>query len=215
MRKILKFVSELRIKKILMCGTPRSGTTFLTQVIKKLTHHSTLNGKIQVQKTHGYSIGSHNPAVWKLLSYRDPRDVICSYANSLLLREIEDGVIPSDPESARYFIATHRLFLRPQAYQLDFRAYRWEHDVEGMPVTFIKYEDWFPLNTQSLVEHLIPALKNIDPSYQISAEDIKRIVDDCSFEKNKEIKFMRTGKSVCERRYCHFLRSRLMSWHIS
>ena len=153
-------MSELQIKKISVCGIPRSGTTFLTQVMKELTDHSTLKGKIQVQKAHGYDISSHSPSVWKLLSYRDPRDVICSYANSLLLREIEDGRIRSD-ESSRYFVATMRLFLRPQAHQLDFRANRWEHDENGMAVTFIKYEDWFPSNTLSLVEHLVPSFKQI------------------------------------------------------
>ena len=133
-----------------VCGMERSGSTFVYQVLKAMN--------LNVRKTHCYEQGEVSTV--KIYTFRDPRDVICSYARSALLPEIKSGdIYPTQDLTGEIFheeplrVACYRLFYRPNARQLDYRCYMWEA-AYGAPVVLIKYEDYFKGNELKLVKNL-------------------------------------------------------------
>jgi hypothetical protein len=131
--------------KFRVCGMERSGSTFVWQVLRELG--------CDVVKSHSYD--AQDALSVKLYTYRDPRDVICSYARTVLAPEVKRGEL-SDINSITGMsgellrVAAYRLFYRPNARQLDYRCYVWEAN-QGAPICFIKYEDYFNGNEATLV----------------------------------------------------------------
>lgn len=161
----------------LVCGMERSGSTFVYQVLKRLD--------LDVTKSHSFT--QERTESVKIYTYRDPRDVICSYARTVLKSEIEAGEIDkSIPGVPREDLrcAIYRLFYRPNARQLDYRLFLWEAS-HGAPIVFIKYEDYFLGNERKLVEGLctfISQFQDVDSS----RDNIDRILRECSIESNQK-----------------------------
>ena len=166
---------------ILVCGIERSGSTFVYQTLKHLG--------INVKKTHSYELGS--PFIPKLYTFRDPRDVICSYARTVLLPEIQSGQIVCDDHpigkkfpSEPLRVAAHRLFYSPATRQLDYRCYRWEAD-QGAPMAFIKYEYYFGGNELVLINDLSTFCEQF--GYPKASEaQIQEVIEEYSIARNRE-----------------------------
>ena len=166
-----------------ICGMERSGSTFVWQVLKELGCNAT--------KSHSYKMG--NTQAVKFYTYRDPRDVICSYARTVLVPEINsgeihdtyhpDGSVERVHDAARR-IAAYRLFYRPNARQLDYRCYMWEAN-QGAPIAFLKYEDYFGGNEEKLVEDICSFVSMFQPLVY-DENLIKMIAKKYSREKNHE-----------------------------
>ena len=164
--------------KFKVCGMERSGSTFVWQVLNELGCIAT--------KSHSYEMGDALSV--KFYTYRDPRDVACSYARTVLQPEIEKGEIgthhadgsPNEPLR----IAIYRLFYRPNARQLDYRCYVWEAN-QGAPVCFIKYEDYFGGRERELVKGICAFVSQFqDLHYDDNLVDM--IVQKYSKDKNAE-----------------------------
>ncbi|HIE84170.1 MAG TPA: hypothetical protein EYQ00_10125 [Dehalococcoidia bacterium] len=158
-----------------VCGMERSGSTYAYQVLKALG--------LNARKSHSYELGAVGSV--KIYTYRDPRDIICSYARTKLQAEISSGELsktaPGCPrEDLR--AACYRLFYRPNARQLDYRIYMWEAD-QGAPVVFIKYEDYFLGNEKALVTQLCDFVSRFE-NLNVSESKIDEILEDCSMEAN-------------------------------
>ena len=159
-----------------VCGMERSGSTYVYQVLKALG--------LNVNKSHSYDLDYAGSV--KVYTYRDPRDVICSYARTKLQAEISSGElrrsVPGCPrEDLR--AACYRLFYRPNARQLDYQIYAWEAE-QGAPVVFIKYEDYFLGNEKALVQQLsdfISIFENLD----VSESKVDEILERCSMKSNE------------------------------
>ena len=158
----------------IVCGIERSGSTFVYQVLKELG--------TSVTKTHSYELGS--PLTPKLYTFRDPRDVICSYARTWVKANIEQGATIEGPPDEDLRVATHKLFYSPNARQLDYRCYRWEAE-QGAPIAFIKYENYFGGNERALVDQLVYFMTSMGHP-QPTSEKIDMILGACSIDKNKE-----------------------------
>ena len=161
-----------------VCGMERSGSTFVWQVLKELGCNAA--------KSHSFEMG--NTQAVKFYTFRDPRDVICSYARTVLRPELERGDLTthhadgSPGEPLR--IATYRLFYRPNARQLDYRCYIWE-SAQGAPIAFMKYEDYFGGNEEQLVEGICGFASLFQP---LIYDDnlVRMIAQKYSKEKNKQ-----------------------------
>ena len=160
-----------------VCGLERSGSTFIYQVLKRLG--------LNVSKSHSFSPEQTESV--KIYTYRDPRDVICSYARTVLKPELEAGEIDrSIPGVPREDLrcAIYRLFYRPNARQLDYRLFLWEAS-HGAPNVFIKYEDYFLGNERKLIEGLCTFISEFE-TIDSSPANIDRILDECSIESNQK-----------------------------
>ena len=148
-----------------VCGMERSGSTLVFQILSHLG--------LDVKKTHSYNLD--NTASVKFYTVRDPRDVICSYARTVLKKELEDGILEYSTDFCRredLRAACFRLFYRPNARQLDYRLYMWEANY-GAPVVFINYEEYILGNERKLIKDimtLVSQFEAIDTSDQMVDE---------------------------------------------
>jgi hypothetical protein len=111
-------------RKILVGGMEASGSTLIYQFAKDLSHS-------HVSKTHEYEPGPGT----KFVSYRDPRDVICSFAR----RQLGDIWQQAGAETA-LLLAHQKLFIELH------RQTHLENYANDTRAVLIKYEAYIPGN---------------------------------------------------------------------
>jgi len=146
-------------ENVIVGGMECTGSTFVCQIVKEMG--------FKPKKIHEY-YNKNN--ILKLITFRDPRDIICSFAR----RTMKEMVDAKGLEEA--LIASHKyLFLHHKRHE-DLRRYSQEqHSL------LIRYEDYFVGNEGNLIDQLAEFLKvDIDDSFKLF------ILLEYSIEKNKQ-----------------------------
>jgi hypothetical protein len=153
-KKILR-----RRKKVFVAGLPSSGSTYIYQIIRELGYRP--------QKIHHYT----DKKGLKLVTFRDPRDMICSTAN----RQTKKNY-PHLNQKERYKQAYQSLFVDQPNCQNILDNYSNRSDT-----LLIKYEDFFGGNELSLFKNILTFLN--DNENEIT---LNNIIKKYSVEKNIE-----------------------------
>ncbi len=143
---------------VIVGGMESTGSTFVYQVLKALGR--------KPLKVHGYYA---RYGIKKIVTYRDPRDVICSYARRQLRKEIEQLGLEEG------LLKAHSILFRKLRRDLD--LYRYLDDSSAI---LIRYETYFGKHEEVLIDQLSLAL-----GLPITLDEAKAIHDEFSLEKNK------------------------------
>ncbi len=141
-----------------VAGLPASGSTFIYQVLYELGKHP--------RKIHGFT----DDLSYKFITYRDPRDIICSQANRQF-RYLKES---AGAEAA--LIQAHFHLFVDQKYQDRLRSYR-----KDKRAYFVRYEDFFCGREEGLVNIILEKAK-----VRLSRDEIHKVSAKFSLEANME-----------------------------
>lgn len=159
--------------KCCIAGMESTGSTYVWQLV------TAVSGR-KARKIHHYVRGN----CMFFVSYRDPRDIICSYARRLLRGKIKkEGM-----EEA--LIKAHQILFHEFRRQDDLGEYTSDTKLKKK-VFLIKYEDYFGGNEHELLDFII---KKIGGNFSDKRKE--KILNKFSIENNKKIsnKFPGFGK---------------------
>ena len=156
LKKIMDFVIPAFMPVYTVSGMPASGSTFVYQVLYEL-------GK-KPRKIHEFT----DDLSYKFITYRDPRDVICSQA-SRQFKYLKDSV---GMEAA--LIQAHFHMFRARRFQDILRKYK-----EDKRAYFIRYEDFFIGREDELVKVILGKI-----GIKLNKDRISRISGKFSLEAN-------------------------------
>lgn len=157
--------------RILVTGLPRSGSTFIWQLIND-TVGSFEN--IEIHKFHGGLKGGRFEIVFS--TYRDPRNILISAANSAGIHP----TVGSDINDRIDYLFENDWF--KNYYEEFFKT------LDNKEINFIRYEDYLPNNSRELFDHILKILSNkIDFFHGLSEQNINEILSKRSIKNNKKI----------------------------
>lgn len=166
-----------RYKKIFVAGLPSSGSTFVYQIVKELGY--------KPQKIHHFTAEKG----LKIVTYRDPRDMICSTAN----RQTKKNY-PHLNEKERYKQAYLTLFNETPKTQDILHSY-----ANAQNTLLIKYEDYFGGNEYQLFKIILKFLKDNERE-----DKILSILEKYSIEENlKKSKNLGDFKNYDKKTHLH------------
>ncbi|RLB81530.1 MAG: hypothetical protein DRH24_09015 [Deltaproteobacteria bacterium] len=156
MTLLTDFSYLIRGWEVFVAGMEGTGSTFVYQIVRGIG--------VKPKKIHHY-VQSSLP---KVVTYRDPRDVICSYARRQLNHI-------TDAEGLEYALlqSYNELFRKKKRHE---DLYRYREDPNAL---LIKYEEYFLGNERDLISKL-------GDYFYISLDDqlINLLIDEYSLEKN-------------------------------
>ncbi len=146
-------------ENVIIGGMECTGSTFVYQIVKEMG--------FLPKKVHNYFRHRNIPIV---VTLRDPRDVICSFA----CRKFKETIDAKGLENA--LIASHNCLFVENKRQHDVRRYNKEKKC-----LLIRYEDYFGGREKLLLDKLADFLKvNIDKEFKT------HLVTEYSIERNKQ-----------------------------
>lgn len=145
--------------KVIVGGMEGTGSTFVYQIVEGMDVSPVI-------KVHRY-VSGNSP---KLVTYRDPRDVICSYARRQLAHLSESDGLEAG------LVASHQKLFHELRRHEDLRRYR-----DDNCALLIRYEDYFGGREDDLIELIA---KNLRISINDSIK--QRLLTAFSLPRNRE-----------------------------
>ena len=152
-------LANLRLsRRLLVAGMESSGSTLVFQIVNELD--------VDPVKVHHYVPNARKAIV----TYRDPRDIICSYAKRVYASLIEEEGL----EAA--LIASYKRLFQKFHRQDALRSYR-----DDGRALLLKYEDFFGGREVDMFQRILGYLNLSVPDSRIN-----RILEEFSIDKNRE-----------------------------
>ena len=158
MQRLKQFIKKATGKMVYVAGIESSGSTYVYQVVNALG--------IEALKGHE-RITRKGP---KLVTYRDPRDIICSYAKRQLMKFSEE-----QSEGDLILKAYKVLF---EEYKRQDTLYHYLKDDEAL---MIRYEDYFKGNEKALIQLIVSHF-----SLEVTDLEVEDLLERFSLEQNKK-----------------------------